>query len=61
MRDMNQKAKLLEEADLGLTEAQFSSLVDHAWSKPYGFLTIDFAPKDDSLRFRSGFDDILSV
>jgi hypothetical protein len=61
MRDQNQKNKLLEEADLGLTEEQFSSLVDHAWSKPYSFITIDFAPKNDSTRFRSGFDEILSV
>jgi hypothetical protein len=61
MRDMNQRAKLLEEADLGLTEAQFAALTDYAWSKPYGFLTVDFSPKQEDMRFRSGFEEILSV
>jgi hypothetical protein len=60
MRDVNQRAKLLEEADLGLTEAQFAALTDYAWSKPFGFLCVDFSPEDDSMRFRSGFDEILS-
>jgi hypothetical protein len=61
MCDMNQRAKLLEEADLSLTEGQFAALTDYAWARPYGFLCVDFAPNDDSMRFRSGFNELLSV
>lgn len=60
LRDQNQRQKLLEEADLGLSQEQFDALAEHAWSKPFGFLTIDFAPKQEDMRFRSGFEDILS-
>jgi hypothetical protein len=61
MLDMNQRAKLLEEADLGLTEAQFAALTDYAWSKPFVFPCVDFAPKQEDMRFRSGYGEILSV
>lgn len=61
LRDQNQKAKLLEEADLGVSPEQFDALAEHAWSKPFGFLTIDFSPKEVGMRFRSGFEDIISV
>lgn len=60
LRDENQKRKLLEEADLGLTDEQFASISEYAWSKPFGFLTIDFAPKREDSRFRSGFEEIIS-
>jgi hypothetical protein len=59
LRDGAQRLKLLDEADLGMTPDQFDKIAYYAWSKPYGFLTIDFAPKNDSMRFRSGFNEIM--
>jgi hypothetical protein len=59
LRDGAQRLKLLDEADLGLTPDQFDKIADFAWSKPYGFLTIDFAPKNERMRFRSGFSEII--
>jgi hypothetical protein len=59
LRDGAQRLKLLDEADLGLTPDQFDKIADYAWSKPYGFLTISFAPKNDGMRFRSGFNEII--
>jgi hypothetical protein len=59
LRDAGQRVKILEEADLGISEEAFTRITDYAWSKPFGFLTIDFAAKSENLRFRSGFQEII--
>ena len=59
LNDDNQRKKIKEEADLECTNEEFEKMCEYAHSKPYNFLFMDFAPKDDKKRFRSGFDEYL--
>ena len=58
MSQMNVQ-KIKEEADLPVSEQDFENMCDIAWKVPYGFLMIDFSPKEENKRFRSGFDEYL--
>ena len=39
----------------------FDRLFSYATSKPFGFLFVDFNPKDKDKQFRSGFDEFISL
>ena len=50
VKDKNQRAKIIEEAGLDVSEEQFYGMLDHCISQPYGFLTIDFQHSHSHLR-----------
>ena len=52
--------KIYEESDLPMTFDEFMGMCDYCHSKPFNFLMMDFAPKDECKRFRSGFDEYIS-
>ena len=51
--------KIKVEADLPVSEADFEKMCHQCHEIPYNFLFIDFNPKDESKRFRSGFGNYL--
>lgn len=56
---LNQEAqikKIFEESDLDLTEEQFVETCRQCHDIPFNFLLMDFSPKDEDKRFRSGWD-----
>ena len=59
---LNQDAqikKLYSETDLDMTEEQFIDMCKEVHSVDYNFLLMDFAPKDPSMKFRSGWDTLI--
>jgi hypothetical protein len=40
---------------------EFLKLFEYATSKPFGFLVIDFSPKSPELKFRSGWNEIITL
>lgn len=59
---INQEAqikKLYEESDLDMTEEQFIQMCKEVHSKEFNFLMMDFNPKENSMKFRSGWDTII--
>jgi hypothetical protein len=61
---LNQDAqikKLYEEADLEMDEQSFTSMCKEVHSIDYNFLLMDFAPKDPSKKFRSGWDQYITT
>ena len=59
---LNQDAqikKLYSETDLDMTEEQFIDMCKEVHSIDYNFLLMDFAPKDPSMKFRSGWDTLI--
>jgi hypothetical protein len=59
---MNQDAqikKLYEETDLEMTLNEFISMCNKVHEKPFNFLLMDFAPKEEHMKFRSGFDEYI--
>ena len=59
VNDENQIKKIKEESDLPISDEEFMSMCKYCHDKPYNFLFMDFAPKDESKRFRSGFNEYL--
>jgi hypothetical protein len=59
INDYNQIKKVKEEADLPVSEKDFEEMCHMCHEIPYNFLFIDFNPKDESKRFRSGFGNYL--
>ena len=53
--------KLYEECDLKMSESEFVEMCNNVHSLDYNFLLMDFSPKDTSMQFRSGFDEIIRV
>ena len=51
-----QTKKLFSETDLDMTEEEFISMCKEVHSVDYNFLLMGFAPKDPSMKFRSGWD-----
>ena len=39
---------------------RFHEMFKYCHDKPFNFLAMDFAPKDESKRFRSGWDEYIS-
>ena len=60
VKDKNQRAKIIEEAGLDVSEEQFFGMLDHCISEPYGFMTIDFQPKTPEKQFRKCFKTFLN-
>ena len=59
---LNQDAqikKLYCESDCDLTEEEFTFMCNEVHSVPFNFLTMDFAPKEDRMKFRNGFDEFI--
>ena len=42
-----------------IEEEEFMHLYKYATSKPHGFLYIDTDPKEENMRFRSGFNEFI--
>lgn len=59
VNDANQIKKIKEEADLPVSEEDFEQMCNYCHEKPYNFIMVDFNPKDESKRFRSGFGEYL--
>ena len=59
INDENQIKKVKEEADLPVSDEDFLKMCNYCHCQPYNFLYLDFAPKDESKRFRSGFGEYL--
>ena len=60
---LNQDAqikKLYSETDLDMTEEEFIEMCKEVHSIDYNFLLMDFAPKDPSMKFRSGWDTLIT-
>lgn len=57
VNDENQVQAIREECDLPVSEEEFMDLCSYAHAKPYNPLIIDFAPKCETKRFRSGWDE----
>ena len=56
---INQEAQIkaiYQEADCDMTEQEFVKMCDDCHCIPHNFLLMDFAPKDASKKYRSGFD-----
>ena len=61
---MAQIQKIYEEIGGGnedLQWEQFMEMFNYATAEPYGFLMIDFAPKDPTKRFRKNFNEYLTL
>lgn len=59
--DESQRKKEFSEIGVrGLTEERFYEMLDECTSEPFGFLTVDFNPKDESRRFMKNFDTYLN-
>ncbi len=54
-----QLKKIYEESDLPMDYEQFIEMCKYCHSKPFNFLLMDFAPKDKTKRFRSGWDEYI--
>ena len=59
VKDKNQRAKIIEEAGLDISEEQLYGMLDHCICEPYGFLTIDFQSKTPEQQFRKCFKTFL--
>ena len=61
---MNQDAqikKLYEETDLDMSLTDFVSMCNKVHETPFNFLCMDFAPKSEHMKFRSGFDEYIHI
>ena len=56
-----QLEKIHSEIGADIDLAKFDKLFTYATSKPYGFLFIDFNPKEKEKQFRSGLDEYISA
>ena len=56
-----QLEKIHSEIGTDVDLEKFDKLFTYATSKPYGFLFVDFNPKDKEKQFRSGFDEYISM
>lgn len=59
LSDDKQIKKVREEADLPVSDEDFQNMCKQCWSVQYNFLFIDFNPKTEEQRFRSGFSEYL--
>lgn len=60
-KDENQIRKIHEEIGADVDLEQFDRLYKYATEEPYGFLMVDFHPKDKSKMFRKNFNEYLSA
>ena len=55
----SQLEKIHSEIGSDVDLEKFDKMFEYATSKPFGFLFVDFNPKDKDKQFRSGFDEYL--
>ena len=51
--------KIIEESDLPVSNEKFFQMCKYCHDQQYNFLLMDFAPKDETKRFRSGWSEYL--
>ena len=56
-----QLEKIHSEIGTDVNLKKFDQLFSYATSKPFGFLFVDFNPKEKEKQFRSGFDEFISL
>ena len=56
-----QLEKIHSEIGTDVDLEKFDRLFTYSTSKPFGFLFVDFNPKDKDKQFRSGFDEFISL
>ena len=61
MGDKKQLKQIYEHFDNTVEEDEFVDMYKYATSKPYGFLYIDTDPKEECMRFRSGFNEYITL
>ena len=59
VNDQNQIKSIREECDLPVTDEEFYDMCSYCHDIQYNFLYIDFSPKCNTKRFRSGFGEYL--
>ena len=59
INDENQIKKIKEECDLPITDEEWIAMCNYCHEIPYNFLFLDFVPKTECRRFRSGFDSYI--
>jgi hypothetical protein len=59
--DKKQLHQIYEHFGTTLDEPTFNKVYEYAVSKPHGFLYIDTEPKEEHMRFRSGFNEFIDV
>jgi hypothetical protein len=59
INDENQIKKVKEESDLPITDEEWIAMCKYAHDIPYNFLMLDFVPKTECRRYRSGFDNYI--
>jgi len=58
-KDENQIEKIHQEIGTDIDLEKFDALYKYATDKPFGFLIIDFSPKDKSKTFRAGWNEFI--
>ena len=59
INDENQIKKVKEECDLPISDEEFTSMCRYCHDIPFNFLLMDFSPKTECRRFRSGWDNYI--
>jgi len=59
INDEKQIAKVREETDLPCSEEEWLAMCKYAHDIPFNFLMLDFVPKTECRRYRSGFDNYI--
>jgi len=57
--DINQIKAIKDECDLPITDEEWEDLCAYAHATPFNPLIVDFAPKSEQQRFRSGWDSYI--
>jgi hypothetical protein len=60
-KDENQIEKIHQEIGADVNLENFDKMFKYATDKPYGFLTIDFSPKNPEQMFRSGWNEYITI
>ena len=61
INDEAQIKKVKDECDLPISDEKWLEITQDAHNKPFNFLFIDFSPKCNTKRFRSGFDEYYQI
>ena len=59
INNVDQIKAIKDESDLPVSDEEFMNMCEYAHNIPFNFLFIDFSPKKDCKRFRSGLNEFL--
>ena len=59
INNVDQIKAIKDESDLPVSDEEFMNMCEYVHNIPYNFLFIDFSPKKDCKRFRSGLNEFL--